>query len=85
MRRHAGLIGYHGEFLTDTRGTGVMNRLFHEYAPNKGDIPGRRNGVLMSNGPGEAVAYAIFGLEDRGAFFVSPGDKIYQSMIVGET
>ena len=79
-----GLIGYHGEFLTDTRGTGVMNRLFHSYAPFKGEIPGRRNGVLMSNQSGEAVAYAIFGLEDRGSFFINPGDKVYQSMIVGE-
>jgi GTP-binding protein len=79
-----GLIGYHGEFLTDTRGTGVMNRMFHSYAPHKGPIEGRRNGVMISNGDGEAVAYALWYLEERGRLFVTPGTKIYQGMIVGE-
>jgi GTP-binding protein len=67
-----GLIGYHGEFLSDTRGTGIMNRLFHGYAPWKGAIEGRRNGVLISNDAGVAVAYAIWNLEDRGVFFIDP-------------
>ena len=79
-----GLIGYHSEFLTDTRGTGMMNRLFKGYEPFKGSVEGRRNGVLMSNGLGEAVAYALFGLDDRGQMFVNPGDKVYEGMIVGE-
>jgi len=79
-----GLIGYQGEFLTDTRGTGMMNRLFHNYAPYKGDIPGRRNGALISMENGEAVAYAIWNLQDRGIMFINPGDKIYEGMIVGE-
>ncbi len=79
-----GLIGYHGEFLTDTRGTGVMNRVFHEYAPYKGAVPGRRNGVLISMGPGEAVAYALFNLEDRGKMIITSGDKVYEGMIIGE-
>ncbi|WP_413204611.1 translational GTPase TypA [Rhodospirillum sp. A1_3_36] len=79
-----GLIGYHGEFLTDTRGTGVMNRLFHGYAPHKGVIEGRREGVLISNGQGEAVAYAIFNLQDRGKMFIEPGNKVYEGMIIGE-
>ncbi|MCF8479178.1 MAG: translational GTPase TypA [Rhodospirillum sp.] len=79
-----GLIGYHGEFLTDTRGTGVMNRLFHSYAPHKGVIEGRREGVLISNGQGEAVAYAIFNLQDRGKMFIEPGNKVYEGMIIGE-
>ncbi len=78
-----GLIGYHSEFLTDTRGTGVMNRLFHAYQPFKGVIPGRRNGVLIANAPGESVAYAIFNLEDRGNFFIGSGEKVYQGMLVG--
>ena len=69
-----GLIGYHGEFLTDTRGTGVMSRLFHGYAPYKGPIEGRRNGVLISNGDGNAVAYALWYLEERGPLFIQPGD-----------
>ncbi len=68
-----GLIGYQGELLTDTRGTAVMNRLFHNYAPYKGDIQGRRNGVLISNDQGEAVAYAMFKLEDRGPMMIEPG------------
>ena len=79
-----GLIGYHGEFLTDTRGTGVLNRVFHEWAPYKGSIPGRRRGVLISMEDGDAVPYALFNLEDRGKLFVSPGEKVYQGMIVGE-
>ncbi|QJC27477.1 GTP-binding protein TypA/BipA [Anaplasma platys] len=78
-----GLIGYHGEFLTDSRGTGIMNRLFHGYAPHKGDIAGRVNGVLISTGQGEAVAYALFNLQDRGAMFIKPQDKVYMGMIVG--
>jgi GTP-binding protein len=79
-----GLIGYHGEFLTDTRGTGVMNRMFHGYAPFKGAVEGRRNGVLISTAEGEAVAYALWYLEERGKLFVVPGTRIYQGMIVGE-
>jgi GTP-binding protein len=79
-----GLIGYHGEFLTDTRGTGVMNRMFHGYAPFKGAIEGRRNGVLVSTDDGEAVAYALWYLEERGRLFVTPGTRVYQGMIVGE-
>lgn len=79
-----GLIGYQGEFLTDTRGTGMMNRLFHDYAPYKGDVAGRRNGALISMEKGEAVAYAIWNLQDRGIMFLDPGDKIYEGMIVGE-
>jgi GTP-binding protein len=79
-----GLIGYHGEFLTDTRGTGVINRMFHGYAPFKGAVEGRRNGVLISTGDGEAVAYALWYLEERGKMFVVPGTRIYLGMIVGE-
>ena len=79
-----GLIGYLGELLTDTRGTAIMNRLFHAYAPWKGEIAGRRNGVLISNDIGEAVAYAMWNLEDRGPMMIEPGWKIYQGMIVGE-
>ncbi len=79
-----GLIGYHGEFLTDTRGTGVMNRMFHSYAPHKGPIEGRRNGALISTGDGEAVAYGLWYLEERGKLFVEPGTKVYQGMIIGE-
>lgn len=78
------LIGYHGEFLTDTRGTGIMNRLFSKYGPFKGDIAGRRNGVLISTENGVAVAYALFNLEDRGMMLIRPGDKVYQGMIIGE-
>ncbi|MEP3347103.1 MAG: translational GTPase TypA [Litoreibacter sp.] len=79
-----GLIGYHGEFLTDTRGTGVLNRVFQEWAPHKGDIPGRRAGVLISMESGVAVAYAIFNLEDRGKFFIGSQEAVYQGMIIGE-
>jgi GTP-binding protein len=78
------LIGYHGEFLTDTRGTGIMNRLFHGYAPYKGPIDRRRNGTLISLGDGKAVAYALWNLEDRGPMFIDPGDKVYAGMIIGE-
>ena len=79
-----GLIGYHGEFLTDTRGSGVMNRLFAGYGPWKGPIEGRRSGSLISNADGEAVHYALFYLQERGALFVSPGEKVYVGMILGE-
>ena len=79
-----GLIGYQGEFMTDTRGTGLMSRLFHGYAPYKGPIEGRRVGVLISNGDGNAVAYALWNLEDRGPMFITPGAAIYQGMIIGE-
>lgn len=79
-----GLIGYQGELLTDTRGTAIMNRLFHGYAGYKGEIAGRRNGVLISNEQGEAVAYAMFKLEDRGPMMIEPGWKVYRGMIVGE-
>ncbi len=79
-----GLLGYQGELLTDTRGTAIMNRLFHGYAPHKGTIQGRRNGVLISTDDGEAVAYALWNLEDRGPMMVEPGWKVYRGMIVGE-
>jgi GTP-binding protein len=79
-----GLIGYQGELLTDTRGTAIMNRVFLNYAPHKGDVQGRRNGVLISNDNGEAVAYALWNLEDRGPMMIEPGWKVYEGMIVGE-
>jgi GTP-binding protein len=79
-----GLIGYQGELLSDTRGTAVFNRVFHAYAPYKGEIEGRRTGVLVSNGDGEAVAYALWNLEDRGPMMIVPGTRVYQGMIVGE-
>ena len=79
-----GLIGYHGEFLSDTRGTGIMNRLFEKYGPHRGPIEGRKNGVLISNGAGEAVAYALGPLEERGILMVSPGEALYEGMIIGE-
>jgi GTP-binding protein len=79
-----GLIGYHGELLTDTRGTAVMNRVFHAYAPHRGPVLGRRNGVLISTEAGEAVAYALWNLEDRGRMMIDPGVKVYRGMIVGE-
>lgn len=79
-----GLIGYHGEFLSDTRGTGIMNRLFEKYGPHRGNIEGRKNGVLISNGSGEAVAYALGPLEERGILMVSPGEALYEGMIIGE-
>ncbi len=79
-----GLIGYHGEFLTDTRGTGIMSRLFHGYGEYRGPIAGRRNGVLISNAQGDAVAYALWYLEERGELFVNPGEAVYEGMIIGE-
>jgi GTP-binding protein len=79
-----GLIGYHGEFLSDTRGTGIMNRLFEKYGPYKGPIEGRNNGVLISNGDGDAVAYALNMLEERGELFIGPQMKVYEGMIIGE-
>jgi GTP-binding protein len=79
-----GLIGYQSRFLTDTRGTGVLNRVFHSYADYKGDIPGRRNGALIASETGAAVAYAIFNLQDRGVMFIDPQTPVYQGMIVGE-
>ncbi|MGB1863217.1 MAG: translational GTPase TypA [Candidatus Puniceispirillum sp.] len=79
-----GLIGYQSRFLTETRGTGVLNRIFHSYAPFKGEIIGRRNGALISTDNGMAVAYALFNLQDRGLMFVSPQTPVYQGMIVGE-
>lgn len=78
-----GLIGYQSELLTDTRGTAIMNRLFHAYEPHKGEIGGRTNGVLISNDSGEAVAYALFNLEDRGPMVIDAGVKVYQGMIIG--
>ncbi len=79
-----GLIGYHGEFMTDTRGTGVLNRVFHDWAPHKGAIPGRRAGVLVSIENGVSVAYALFNLEDRGKMFIGAQAPIYTGMIIGE-
>ena len=79
-----GLIGYHGEFLTDTRGTGVLNRVFHGWTPHKGPIEGRRAGVLISMETGEAVAYALWNLEERGRLFIGPQEKVYEGMIIGE-
>ncbi|GAB4171090.1 MAG: translational GTPase TypA [Thalassobaculales bacterium] len=79
-----GLIGYHGEFMTDTRGTGVLYRLFHAYAPYKGPIPARRTGSLISMELGTAVAYALWYLEERGPLFVNPGDRVYPGMVIGE-
>jgi GTP-binding protein len=79
-----GLIGYHGQFLTDTRGTGIMSRIFHGYEAFKGPIEGRRNGVLISNGGGSAVAYALWYLEERGPLFITPGTQVYEGMIIGE-
>jgi len=78
-----GLIGYQGEFLTDTRGTGIMSRIFHGYEPWKGPIEGRRNGVLVSNADGAAVAYALWNLEERGPMFITPGTPVYEGMIIG--
>ena len=78
------LIGYHGEFMTDTRGTGVMNRVFHGYAPYKGAIDGRRNGTMISMSDGKAVAYALWYLEERGPLFIGPTERVYGGMIIGE-
>jgi GTP-binding protein len=79
-----GLIGYHGQFMTDTRGTGVLNRVFHGWAPHKGPIEGRRQGVLISMETGVSVAYAMWKLEDRGHFFIGVQEQIYSGMIIGE-
>jgi len=79
-----GLIGYHGDFLSDTRGTGIMNRLFHGYASYKGSIQARRTGVLISNGKGAAVAYAMWKLQERGPMLIVPNAKVYEGMIIGE-
>ncbi len=79
-----GLIGFRGELLTETRGTGVMHKSFHSFAPHKGTIEGRRNGVLISNSPGKTTAYSLFNLEDRGFLFVDPGEEVYEGMIIGE-
>ena len=79
-----GLIGYHGQFMTDTRGTGVLNRVFHEWAPHKGPIEGRRQGVLISMESGTSVAYAMWKLEDRGHFFIGVQEPVYTGMIIGE-
>jgi len=79
-----GLIGYQGELLTDTRGTAVMNRLFHGWAPHKGEIAGRKTGVLIANAMGEATAYSLFYLQDRGAMIIEPQTRVYEGMIVGQ-
>jgi GTP-binding protein len=79
-----GLIGYQGELLTDTRGTAVLNRLFHAYSPYKGEVQGRRTGVLIATDAGDAVAFALWNLEDRGPMMIEPGWKVYRGMIVGE-
>ena len=79
-----GLIGYHGEFLTDTRGTGVLNRVFHGWTPHKGSIPGRRAGVLLSMDNGQSVAFALWNLEDRGKMFIGAQADVYTGMIIGE-
>ena len=79
-----GLIGYQNEFRNDTRGTGIINRIFHSYQEYRGDIISRRNGALISNSNGESVAYALWNLEDRGDLFIPPRTKIYEGMIIGE-
>ncbi len=79
-----GLIGYQPELLSDTRGTAIFNRVFHSYAPHKGPLPGRRTGVLISNGTGQAVPFALFNLEERGAMLIEPGVQVYEGMIIGE-
>lgn len=79
-----GLIGYHGQFLTETRGTGIMSRVFHAYGAFRGSIEGRRNGVLICNGSGEAVAYSLNTIEERGILFLDPGTQVYEGMIIGE-
>ncbi len=79
-----GLIGYYGEFLTDTRGTGIMNRIFEGYMPHRGTIPGRQRGALISIGNGNAVPYALFFLQERGVLFVNPGDQVYDGLVIGE-
>ncbi|MBT7294443.1 MAG: translational GTPase TypA, partial [Rhodospirillaceae bacterium] len=79
-----GLIGYNGELLTATRGSAVMNRIYHSYAPHKGDIAGRRTGVLVSNGQGKSVAFALWNLEDRGPMFIGAGEPVYEGMAIGQ-
>ena len=79
-----GLIGYHGEFLTDTRGTGVLNRVFHGWTPHKGPIEARRQGVLISMDAGVSVAYALWNLEERGKMFIGAQEQVYGGMIIGE-
>jgi len=79
-----GLIGYHGEFLTDTRGTGIINRLFHGYGPFKGNVEGRRVGVLLAMDTGEATEYDLWKLEERGIIMIMPGTRVYEGMIIGE-
>ncbi|WP_461473891.1 large ribosomal subunit assembly factor BipA, partial [Pararhodobacter sp.] len=79
-----GLIGYQGEFMTDTRGTGVLNRIFHDWAPYKGPIQGRRQGVLISMENGVSVAYALWNLEERGRLFIGAQEQVYEGMIIGE-
>ncbi len=79
-----GLVGYYGEFLTDTRGSGVMNRVFHEWAPYRGEIPGRRYGALVANEMGQSTAYALWNLEERGTMFIGDGEDVYEGMIIGE-
>lgn len=79
-----GLIGYHGQFLTETRGTGIMNRNFDSYGPYTGQIEGRRNGVLIANSTGEASAYALWNLQERGKMFINPGEKVYEGMVIGQ-
>jgi GTP-binding protein len=79
-----GLIGYQSEFLTDTKGSGVLNRIFHAYAPYKGEMSNKKNGALIATDPGEAVAYALWNLQDRGIMFVKPQQKVYAGMIIGE-
>ena len=79
-----GLIGYQGAFLTQTKGTGVMNRIFFNYEAHKGDFPERRTGVLIATETGTAVAFALWKLQDRGPMFIDPQTKVYQGMVVGE-
>jgi GTP-binding protein len=79
-----GLVGYHGEFMTDTRGAGVMNRVFHGWAPHKGEIAGRREGALIANEQGDATAYALWNLEERGVLFIDPGEPVYEGMVIGQ-
>lgn len=79
-----GLIGYQSEFLTDTKGTGILNRIFNSYAPYKGELSFKRNGALIATDPGEAVAYALWNLQDRGTMFIKPGQKVYTGMVIGQ-
>lgn len=79
-----GLIGYHGQFLTETRGTGIMNRSYDSYGPYQGQIQGRRNGVLISNSAGQAAAYALWNLQERGKLFINPAEEVYEGMVIGQ-